>query len=158
MNLCMKDLKLFLCKLRILICGHVVWHPLLQRIYITFRSTCFVIAFYISHFVNFSVYILADGWALWLHTPFLPSQKSSELVMWLVVVRQIGHSPPPLAYFKVVQIFLNLPMYCFIQETVEDRKAVVRLLMKECPTYMVKLIAEIRHLGWIKESPFLRSK
>lgn len=49
-------------------------------------------------------------------------------------------------------------MYCFIQETVEDRKAVVRLLMKECPTYMVKLIAEIRHLGWIKESPFLRSK
>lgn len=40
----------------------------------------------------------------------------------------------------------------------EDRKAVVSLLMKECPTYMVKLIAEIRHLGWIKESPFLRSK
>ncbi|XP_015615865.1 uncharacterized protein [Oryza sativa Japonica Group] len=46
--------------------------------------------------------------------------------------------------------------YSGAKETVEDRKAVVRLLMKECPTYMVKLIAEIRHLGWIKESPFLR--
>ncbi|KAF0895045.1 hypothetical protein E2562_006763, partial [Oryza meyeriana var. granulata] len=41
-------------------------------------------------------------------------------------------------------------------EMMLDRKAILRLLMKESPECMVKLISSIRMLGWIRRSPFLR--
>uniref|UniRef100_A0A0D3HM89 Uncharacterized protein n=1 Tax=Oryza barthii TaxID=65489 RepID=A0A0D3HM89_9ORYZ len=47
--------------------------------------------------------------------------------------------------------------YSGTMEMMHDKKAIVRLLMIERPEYMVTLISAIRKLGWIRQSPFLRS-
>uniref|UniRef100_A0A0A9ESN7 Uncharacterized protein n=1 Tax=Arundo donax TaxID=35708 RepID=A0A0A9ESN7_ARUDO len=41
-------------------------------------------------------------------------------------------------------------------EDLKDKRSVRRLVMKERPDYLVKLIKEIRQAKWIKESPLMR--
>ncbi|KAL5203698.1 hypothetical protein ABZP36_008569 [Zizania latifolia] len=75
-----------------------------------------------------------------------------------IIERNLYNSLFFLRVYMVAHQDVTVKGYSDTKVNVEDPKAIGRLLMKNSPKHMVNLISYIRKFGWIRESPFLRTR